>query len=431
MATFTAIKNSVQSGGSLGRALDYVKQEKKTLWDERQLITGWNCVAQSAYAEMMTTKRQYGKTDGRMFYQFVQSFDPAEDVSPQEVHAIGLELAQKLFPAFEVVVATHVDTDHLHNHLIINSVSWKDGHKLHQNAADLQLQRQISDEICMAHGLQVLEPPKKHTQDKKMRPGEYRSAVRGESWKFQLINTIDLCMRKAKTKDEFIQEMEKWSYQVRWEPTRQAITYTTPKGKKCRDNRLHENKYRKEIMELEFRIREAILYGRIEEAEPAAGNHHTPSLLPHRGTVEIPDEAPERSASTAGDPKQYDGGHVVYNAGTEVTDRGPDQGAADDPSAVGTGWEEERAAAFTAQDTPAPSLMDMAVGHSDYGELAHDLVRLGRTLEQSGDSPLPSVPVSDHIDRKRWAELQRKRIAAGHRADDHEEQTHSNLSQTM
>lgn len=228
MATFTAIQNKVQSGGSLGRALDYVKQEKKTLWEERQLVTGWNCVAQSAYDEMMTTKRQYDKTDGRMFYQFVQSFDPTEDVSPQEVHAIGLEPAQKLFPAFEVVVATHMDTDHLHNHLIVNSVSWKDGHKLHQNAADLQRQRQISDEICMAHGLQVLEPPKKHTQDKKMRPGEYRSAVRGESWKFQLMNTIDLCMKKAKTKDAFIQEMENRGYQVRWEPTRQAITYTTP-----------------------------------------------------------------------------------------------------------------------------------------------------------------------------------------------------------
>lgn len=431
MATFTAIQNKAQSGGSLGRALDYVKQEKKTLWEERQLVTGWNCVAPSAYDEMMTTKRQYSKADGRIFYQFVQSFDPAEDVSPQEVHAIGLELAQKLFPSFEVVVATHVDTDHLHNHLIVNSVSWKDGHKLHQNAADLQRQRQISDEICMAHGLQVLEPPKKHTQDKKMRPGEYRSAVRGKSWKFQLMNTIDLCMKKAKTKDEFIQEMENRGYQVRWEPTRQAITYTTPKGKKCRDNRLHENKYRKEIMELEFRIREAILYRRIEEAESAAGGHHTPSLLSHRGAVEVPDETPDRPASAAGNPDQYDGGHVVYNAGNEVTDRSADQGAADDPSAVGTGWEEERAAAFAAQDTLASSLMGMALGHSDHGGLAHDLVRLGRALEQPGDPLPPVTPVTGHIDRKRWAELQRKRIAAGHKPDDHEEQTHTNLSQTM
>lgn len=231
MATFTAIKNKAQSRGALDRALDYVKQEKKTLWEERHLVTGWNCVAQSAYDEMMTTKRRFQKTDGRMFYQFVQSFDPAEDVTPQEVHAIGLELAQKLFPEFEVVVATHVDTDHLHNHLIVNSVSWKDGRKLHQNAAGLQRQRQVNDEICMAHGLQALEPPKRYTQEKQMRPGEYRSAVRGESWKFQLMNTIDLCMRKSKTKAEFVREMERRGYQVRWEPTRQCITYTHPRGR--------------------------------------------------------------------------------------------------------------------------------------------------------------------------------------------------------
>lgn len=264
-----------------------------------------------------------------------------------------------------------------------------------------------------------------------MRPGEYRSAVRGESWKFLLMNTIDLCMKKAKTKDEFIQEMEKRGYQVRWEPTRQAITYTTPKGKKCRDNRLHENKYRKEVMEFEFRIREAIVQRGIEEAEPAAGDHHTPSLLPHRGTMAVPDETPERSASATGDPEQYDGGHVVCDAGTEITSRGAGQGTAYNSSAIGTGWEEERAAAFTAQDTLASSLMGMAVGHSDYGGLTHDLVRLGHTLEQSGDPLPPVTPVTGHIDRKRWAELQRKRIAAGHKPDDHEEQTHTDLSQTM
>lgn len=431
MATFTTIKNTAQSGGALGRALDYVKQEKKTIWEERQLVSGWNCVAQSAYDEMMTTKRQYGKADGRMFYQFVQSFDPTEDVTPQEVHTIGLELAQKLFPDFEVVVATHVDTDHLHSHLIVNSVSWKDGHKLHQNAADLQRQRQVSDEICMVHGLQVLEPPKKHTQDKKMRPGEYRSAVRGESWKFQLMATIDLCMGKAKTRSEFIQEIERQGYHVRWEPTRQAITYTTPKGKKCRDNRLHENKYRKEIMELEFRIREAIIQRGIEEAESAAGDHHTPSLLSHRRTVAVPDETLERSASVAGNTDQYDGGHVVNDAGDEIAGRGADQGAADHSSATGTGWEEERMAAFAAPDQPAPALLGLAVGHPDYGGLVHDLVRLRRSLEQPADPPPPTAPVTGHIDRKRWAELQRKRIAAGHKADDHEEQTHPNLSQTM
>ncbi len=117
-----------------------------------------------------------------------------------------------------------VDTDHLHSHLIVNSVSCVTGRKLHQNAAGLQRQRQISDEICAAHGLTVLEPPQKNAQDKKMRPGEYRSAARGESWKFRLINTIDLCMRTARTRAEFFREKERRGYQVRWETSRKYIT---------------------------------------------------------------------------------------------------------------------------------------------------------------------------------------------------------------
>jgi len=222
-----------------------------------------------------------------MFYQFVQSFSPEEEVTPEEVHAIGLELAQRLFPDFEVVVATHVDTDHLHSHLIVNSVSCTTGHKLHQNAADLQRQRQISDEICIAHGLTVLESPQKYAQEKKMRPGEYRSAVRGESWKFRLINAIDLCMRKAKTRAEFLREMEQRGYQVRWEDTRKYITYTTPKGKKCRDDRLHDERYRKEVMEREFRIREAMLHGGVEETEPTtrADRSTDTSSLSHSGAM--------------------------------------------------------------------------------------------------------------------------------------------------
>lgn len=414
MATFTAIKNKTQSRGALGRALDYVRQEKKTLWEERQLVSGHNCVAQSAYHEMMTTKRQFQKTDGRMFFQFVQSFDPAENVTPQEVHAIGLELAQRLFPGFEVVVATHVDADHLHNHLIVNSVSWKDGHKLHQNAADLQRQRQVNDEICMAHGLQVLEPPKKYVQEKKMRPGEYRSAVRGESWKFQLMNTIDLCMRKSKTKAEFIREMERRGYQVRWEPTRQCITYTTPKGKKCRDNRLHEDKYRKEIMEREFRIRAEMLHRRIEEIESAARVDTARSRLSLAGTVGATGARPERPTPFAGGDALYDGNddYTVREAG--------ERGSGDSPEAR-TGWEEERAAAFSAPDPAAPAQTGLAVGHPNPGGVVRAVATLGHTLER-GQTPAPTAPVTGRSDRKALSQERKKKIDLGHKADDHEEQ---------
>lgn len=421
MSTFTAIRNKAQGGGTMGRALDYVEQEKKTLWEERQLVTGWNCVARSAYDEMMATKRLYKKTDGRMFYQFIQSFDSAEEVTPEEVHAIGLELAQRLFPEYEVVVATHVDTEHLHNHLIVNSVSWKDGHKLHQNAADLQRQRQVNDEICMAHGLGVLEPPQKHSQKKQMRPGEYRSAVRGESWKFQLMNTVDQCMKRARTRADFIREMERRGYQVRWEKTRKAITYTTPKGKKCRDDRLHEDKYRKEVMEREFRIREEMLCGRTEREEPAAGESS------HGGGVGQPAGDSQHAVPSDGGPvRRDDEPQLSRHEGTAGADRGAGAGNSGDPTVAGaerTGWETERALAFASGDvTQAP--VGLALGHPDLTGLVGDVVQLGRALErdQSADHMTDSTTTRRHADSKTRCKERQKKTALGHKEDDHEEE---------
>lgn len=146
MATFTAIKNRGGGRGALGSVLRYTQQEEKTLWEGQRLVSGWNCTAQSALSEMQLTKERYRKTDGRQYYHFVQSFAETDDLTPQEVHAIGLELAQREFPDFEVLVATHIDTDHLHSHLIVNSVSFQDGRKLHQSAADLQAHRLASDQ---------------------------------------------------------------------------------------------------------------------------------------------------------------------------------------------------------------------------------------------------------------------------------------------
>lgn len=164
MATFTAIKNRGGGRSALGGVLRYTQQEEKTLWEGQRLVSGWNCTAQSALSEMQLTKERFQKTDGRQYYHFVQSFSEQDNLTPQEAHAIGLGLAQREFPDFEVLVATHVDTDHLHNHLVVNSVSFRDGHKLHQSAADLQAHRQVNDEICATHGLEILPPPEKQVK---------------------------------------------------------------------------------------------------------------------------------------------------------------------------------------------------------------------------------------------------------------------------
>ena len=257
MATFTAVKNKTQTASAMANVMQYVTQAKKTMLDGKWLVTGNNCVAQSSYLEMLTTKRRFQKTDGRQFYHFVQSFSEDDNLTPEEVNAIGVELAQHEFPDFEVLVATHIDTDHLHNHLVVNSVSCVDGRKLHQNAADLQQHRKTNDEICIAHGLSVLEPPQKRSRKKQMRPGEYQAGLRGDSWKLDLIHTINEALEYVDDRESFIEFMGNEGYQVTWTDNRKHITFTCPNGRKCRDSSLHDETFLKENLEALFAYRQA------------------------------------------------------------------------------------------------------------------------------------------------------------------------------
>lgn len=429
MATFTAIKNRGGGRGALGGVLRYVQQEEKTTWKGRQLVSGWNCTAQSVCSEMQLTKERFHKTDGRQYYHFVQSFDKQDDLSPQEVHAIGLELAQREFPNFEVLVATHMDTEHLHNHLVVNSVSFQSGKKLHQSAADLQAHRIANDEICVAHGLEILPPPQKQVKQKRMSTREYRSAAKGESWKFRLMNTIDQCMRYTASKEEFISLMESEGYQVRWTDSRKNITYTTPMGMKCRDDRLHDEKYTKEVMEHEFRIRTALVHGGIETEERSAADIN-PSLSQQRGVAGAAPSAGRAGAAHSGPHSPSAGG--FQPEGTvprSVPDGGPGAGCGGDTGAAATGWEEERTLYLSSQSGNrdvghSMAGPDFAGDYGGYGGLANDLVWLGRSLERGQDSdPVrDATTMHQHTDRKTLRQERKKKIALGHKEDDHEEE---------
>ena len=443
MATFTAVKNRGGGRGALGGVLRYTQQDEKTLWEGQRLVSGWNCIAQSVLSEMQLTKERFRKTDGRQYYHFVQSFAETDDLTPQKAHAIALELAQREFPNFEVLVATHIDTDHLHSHLIVNSVSFRDGKKLHQSAADLQAHRTVNDEICAAHGLAILPPPEKQVKQKRMSSREYRSAAKGESWKFRLMNTIDQCMRYASTKEEFRSLMESEGYQVRWTDGRKNITYTTPGGMKCRDDRLHDTKYTKGVMEDEFRIRAEIVSERIEGAEPAS-DFWTAGTVPSgrnrksagRGQRPVP-----AGAGGASNPETADGAHsgpqgcagAAVSAGEGHPHSGAvgDTGAGDRPATGGseTGWEEERTRYLAARfgygavraGMAGPASAGDAGGH---GGLTDHLVRLGRSLErgQGADPMMDSTTMRHRSDRKTLRREQEKKIALGYKEDDQEEE---------
>ena len=410
----------------------YTQQEEKTLREGQWLVSGWNCTAQSALSEMQLTKERFRKTDGRQYYHFVQSFAAADDLTPREALAIGLELAQREFPDFEVLVATHIDTDILHSHLIVNSVSFRDGRKLHQSATDLQAHRLSNDKICVAHHLSILPPPQKQVQQKRMGTREYRSAAKGESWKFRLINTIDQCMRYASTKDEFISLMESEGYQVRWTDGRKNITYTTPQGMRCRDDRLHESKYTKEVIEREFRIRAEIIYRGTKTAESIRQDSS-----PHRwcccerrtgkncwiGWRVWRPALRHRRPCCGSCPSRW--GSVPHPG----ADGGSGAGCGPDSGGTETGWEEERAFYLAAQSPDRAVGLDLAGpdpagDHGWHGGLADDLVRLGRTLEGGPDiDPVRDVTtMHQHADRKLRQKERQKKIALGHKADDHEDE---------
>lgn len=264
MATVIFIKESKQTPSAMRGCIHYCVQEKKTVDENgRQYVGGVNCLGTHAYEEFMATKNLYGKASGTYFYQYVQSFLPGEIQSYEEAHRIGLEFAGKSFPGYEVLVATHLDAhddggvQRVHNHFIVNSVSFEDGRKIHFTPNTLQELRKISDDICRDHGLSVL-PPSERRNGQGIGTREYRATMRGEGWKFQLINDIDAVMTQAGDRREFCDILASVGYTVNWTDTRKYITFTCPNGRKVRDNKLHDNKYTKENLEDEFRIRKQI-----------------------------------------------------------------------------------------------------------------------------------------------------------------------------
>ena len=241
-----AIIEAISSKANLKTIINYVTQDKKT---NANLITGKDCLAESSLEEMLYTKELYNKNNGRQYIHIIQSFDPKDNLSADQVHNTGIRLAKK-FNGYQVLVATHIDKKHLHNHVIINSVSFENGYKIQMIKKDLQDLKDYSDKLCLEIGASVI-PKKGNTQY--IKRNEYRVAEQGKSWKFKLINAIDLSLAESSNKEDFIKSMNKLGYQVNWTDTRKYITYTTPEGYKCRDNKLYDKKYSKGELENEFR----------------------------------------------------------------------------------------------------------------------------------------------------------------------------------
>ena len=288
------INNKTQTAGGMKNVLNYVSRKEKAFSEDKRFVTGVNCSPETALDEMTATKNMFHKNDGRLYYHLVQSFPNGYEIEPELAHKTAVELAEKAFNKYEVVVATHIDREHIHSHLVVNSVSFEDGKKYHSNKESVEQLMKLSDEICRRYGVHVLDTPKKKMNKDFLSDSEYRSAKRGESFKWELMNVINQVMKQAKSKKQFCYMMKQQGYNVRWKDNRKYITYTCPNGRRCRDNKLHGDKYRKENMEYEFetrRIAADVRQGIVGSGGNSASNVGTRCQLESADKVEQADVA--------------------------------------------------------------------------------------------------------------------------------------------
>lgn len=212
----------------LATTLDYAENDSKT--DRKMFVTGINCPTGKAYEQMSETKRRFGKTGGNVAYHGFQSFVSGE-VTPEECHRIGIETAKRMWGNdYEIVVTTHLNTDNIHNHIVVNSVSFRNGRKFENHISDHHKLRDISDAVCQEYGKSVLENADFYGGNKK----EYWIHKSGKlSHRDMLKADIEECMQYSRTADDLYTRLKAMGYQLdRTEDKYQHLTVKAPTWKR-------------------------------------------------------------------------------------------------------------------------------------------------------------------------------------------------------
>jgi len=232
-----AVLKVIQSKGKLSSIIKYVTDRNKT---EERIISGIGCNSENALKEMTQTKMDFGKEDGRSYTHLIQSFRPGE-VGPREAHDIGLELAKE-FKGHQVLVSTHKDRKHIHNHFVINSVSFIDGKKLHTSKGDLRHLKERNNDICRVRGLSTIDKPFRSFY---LSMGEYKLAEKGESlWKEQLRGAIDEAKLNSKNLLEFGNYLRD-NFNINLKIQNKNISYKHPDKQKFTRGKMLGNAYTK------------------------------------------------------------------------------------------------------------------------------------------------------------------------------------------
>lgn len=230
-----AVIKAANSAAGLSRIIDYVTKDEKT---EAKLVSGINCNPETVKDEMAATKLLWDKTGGRTYKHFIHSYHKDEKITPEQAHKNALELAQntKAFKGYEVLVATHIDKEHIHSHIIVNSVSYENGYKLRWSKGDLQNLKERCNEQSRTQGMSVPVKGKtfecaerEETVANKMSTYQLlKRAEKGEvkSYVQDIALAVLDCREIAENRQDFIQKMHERGYGVDWQDTHKYITFT-------------------------------------------------------------------------------------------------------------------------------------------------------------------------------------------------------------
>ena len=251
-----AIIKAVNSRASIANAIRYITKDGKTEFD---LVSGINCSPESAITQMKLTKALWGKTKGRQYKHFIQSFPKDEKITPEEAHQIATKLMERwdIAKGYEVIFATHIDKGHIHTHFILNSVSCENGRKFRYSKRDFSKFRELSDRILTEHNKSICE---KNNEITTYNIGAYKAmqkalAGKYDSWLLAVALAVRAAKAAAKTKKEFISILSEKNISVTWN-SRKYITFTDKDGHKVRNKKLTETfkeDFSKEGLENEFK----------------------------------------------------------------------------------------------------------------------------------------------------------------------------------
>lgn len=214
--------------------INYVCNKEKTT---DKLISGKDCMPESCEYEFAEVKKAFGKTDGRTYYHMIQSFSPDDRITPEQAHEVGMQMAE-LFEGYQVLVVTHTNKAHIHNHLVINSVNFENGKKLTIFNQELERIKNYSNSICLKNGWDVTEAKTRRNRNPK--------------WKQIIIEDALTAMAESYSMDEYISKLKELGIYVSYNPDYKYMTYSDAEGHKCRDAKLFDERLLKKNLELYF-----------------------------------------------------------------------------------------------------------------------------------------------------------------------------------